>query len=458
MNIKDEIKELREAFDILFEAKDSKDEKKAPVNKIKLERKEQGKEPTEVVSVADELFPYKGSAKEQFNQKVIAKINDMIEGTATLEDLINLVRQKRTLVREGFDGVEDIIKMMEEIVSESSHARKYGDPNAADGDTVGHTGTKFFKDGVKMHPHRVTKSNGQNGVSYAPHGTEYNDFDDKKVLQDAIKDGKTNPEGEDFKKIQKDLSNPSTKNDMYGKNTKWVANTLANRGNDYNSTIANTPKDTFGYTKGRMDKNKVKTDPTVLGRVEKTKKRILSKKESVGEALQILLEGRKEGESNADFKNRLHKELVLSIDKKVDDAKQNAIETYKKKGSGEEAQTATEKYKKEQSKLEKLDNIQPVANAYVRAEQDKPEDKAKDEMQTLKSERRNAEKNAKTHGYNAKQLEKKSIKAEEAGRERKAEALYDKANAEWDKETAEQQRAANAHHKVEELRKSKPKD
>ena len=76
-------------------------------------------------------------------------------------------------------------------------------------------------------------------------------------------------------------------------------------------------------------------------------------------------------------------------------------------------------------------------------------------MQNLKSERRNAEKKAKNHGYNAKQLEKKSIKAEEAGRERKAEALYDKANAEWDKETAEQERAAKAHHKVEELRYGK---
>ena len=172
-----------------------------------------------------------------------------------------------------FDEIMDIV---EELLNESSHARKYGKKDGES--TVDVIGTKYFKDGSKMHPHRITKSNGYNGVDYAPHGTEYYDFDDKKILQDAIKNGKDHPEGEDFKKIQKDLTNPSTKNDMYGKNMKWVANTLANRGRDYNSTIANTPKDTFNYTKGRMDKNKVKTDPTVLKRVENTKKRITKSK------------------------------------------------------------------------------------------------------------------------------------------------------------------------------------
>ena len=126
MNIKDEIKELQEAFQSLFEvAKDGEDkkDKKITVNKIKFEREKQGNEPKEVVSVADELFPYEGSAKEQFNQKVIAKINDMIEGTATLEDLINLVRQKKAPVREGLEGVEDMIKMMEEMINEISKER-----------------------------------------------------------------------------------------------------------------------------------------------------------------------------------------------------------------------------------------------------------------------------------------------------------------------------------------------
>ena len=75
-----------------------------------------------------------------------------------------------------------------------------------------------------------------------------------------------------------------------------------------------------------------------------------------------------------------------------------------------------------------------------------------DEFHNYKSIRRNAEKEAKKHGYNAKQYERRSIKAEEDGRERRAEYLYDKANSEWDKETAQQQRAADAHRKVEDMR------
>ena len=76
-----------------------------------------------------------------------------------------------------------------------------------------------------------------------------------------------------------------------------------------------------------------------------------------------------------------------------------------------------------------------------------------DEFHDQKAIRRNAEKNAKGHAYKAKQLENRSIKAAEAGKERTADNLYDKANAEWDKETAEQERAAQAHSRVEQLRK-----
>lgn len=118
--LEEQLTSLKEAFDALFEVSGTEeDEKKQNVNKIKREKKVgPEKEPTEIVSVADELFPYEGSAKEQFNQKVIAKINDMIEGKATLEDLIQLVRQKKVAVREGFEGVEDIINIMEEMINE----------------------------------------------------------------------------------------------------------------------------------------------------------------------------------------------------------------------------------------------------------------------------------------------------------------------------------------------------
>lgn len=69
-----------------------------------------------------------------------------------------------------------------------------------------------------------------------------------------------------------------------------------------------------------------------------------------------ILEGRKPGESKEDFKHRLHGELVRAIDDKADKAKQDLIAG--KKG-------AYDKYKKEHDKLDKLDDIEPVANAYA---------------------------------------------------------------------------------------------
>ena len=69
-----------------------------------------------------------------------------------------------------------------------------------------------------------------------------------------------------------------------------------------------------------------------------------------------VVEGRKEGESTEDMKNRLHKELVLAVDKKAAEARD--------KGDHKE-------WEKQHKKLGKLDDIQPVYNAYVRAENDK---------------------------------------------------------------------------------------
>ena len=55
------------------------------------QKKDENGEKVEVVSVADELFPYEGDAKQQFNQKILAKINEGKVTTNTydgnLEDL-----------------------------------------------------------------------------------------------------------------------------------------------------------------------------------------------------------------------------------------------------------------------------------------------------------------------------------------------------------------------------------
>ena len=96
--ILEEIKVLKDNFNSIFEVTGSEftDEVEQNPNKISIKRKDKKtKEPVEMVSVADELFPYEGTAKEQLNQKILAKINDMLQGTATLEDLINLVKKGR---------------------------------------------------------------------------------------------------------------------------------------------------------------------------------------------------------------------------------------------------------------------------------------------------------------------------------------------------------------------------
>lgn len=77
--------------DNLFEL-DYEEKQNISPNKISRVKKDKNGEKVEVVSVADELFPYEGSAKEQFNKKVLDKINAMIEGNGSLEDLIQFVR------------------------------------------------------------------------------------------------------------------------------------------------------------------------------------------------------------------------------------------------------------------------------------------------------------------------------------------------------------------------------
>ena len=92
--------------DNLFEL-DYEEKQNISPNKLYRTKKDKKGDKVEVVSVADELFPYEGDAKQQFNQKVLAKINDMIEGTGSLEDLIQFVRAgakaKASKAHEGLD-------------------------------------------------------------------------------------------------------------------------------------------------------------------------------------------------------------------------------------------------------------------------------------------------------------------------------------------------------------------
>ena len=66
------IKEAQSIMQNLFEveyygANDVEEEK----NKIKRQKKDKNGDIVDVVSVEDELFPYEGNAKQQYNQKII---------------------------------------------------------------------------------------------------------------------------------------------------------------------------------------------------------------------------------------------------------------------------------------------------------------------------------------------------------------------------------------------------
>lgn len=132
-NASEAFKLIEEAFGLmtsLFEVDDASGEmedKSKEHNKIRREIKDENGNTTDVVSVADELFPYAGNAKQQFNQKVIAKINDMIEGKATLEDLIQLVRKKHATkkVEESFEeGFQGAIELLEAVMRQRKAEQK----------------------------------------------------------------------------------------------------------------------------------------------------------------------------------------------------------------------------------------------------------------------------------------------------------------------------------------------
>lgn len=110
--------------EILFEL-DLENKQSISPNKIKKTKKDENGEKVEVVSVADELFPYEGDAKQQFNQKILAKINDMIEGTGSLEDLIQFVRRGvgNKKVHEGYEGAINVLEDLYSVIK-----KKHGEP------------------------------------------------------------------------------------------------------------------------------------------------------------------------------------------------------------------------------------------------------------------------------------------------------------------------------------------
>jgi hypothetical protein len=105
-----QIQALQEQFSNLFEVEGLGNpavDVPPSQNKIKKDRKtKDGK--VELVSVEDELFPYDGNKKEQYRQKILDTINNMIQGTATLEDLLQIVRQKKAPLKEAMEVLESL--------------------------------------------------------------------------------------------------------------------------------------------------------------------------------------------------------------------------------------------------------------------------------------------------------------------------------------------------------------
>ena len=131
---------IKEAFELMEQICDFADnlfeldyEEKQNISPNKISKVKKGKdgEKVEVVSVADELFPYEGDAKQQFNQKILAKINDMIEGTGTLEDLIQFVRKgvaSKKRAHEGYEEAEGILEAIRDHVEKKRLEVAHADP------------------------------------------------------------------------------------------------------------------------------------------------------------------------------------------------------------------------------------------------------------------------------------------------------------------------------------------
>jgi hypothetical protein len=107
-----QIQALQEQFSNLFEVEGLGNpavDVPPSQNKIKKDVKtKDGK--AELVSVEDELFPYDGNKREQYRQKILDTINGMIQGTSTLEDLLQIVRQKKAPLKEAMEVLEELTK------------------------------------------------------------------------------------------------------------------------------------------------------------------------------------------------------------------------------------------------------------------------------------------------------------------------------------------------------------
>ena len=133
----DIMEQICDFADNLFEL-DIENKQNISPNKISKVKKDKDGKDVEVVSVADELFPHDGTAKQQFDKKILDKINDMIEGTGSLEDLIQFVRKgvaNKKLAHECLDEAKDAKGYKEnmDIANHYDHLYSKEPANSPDG-------------------------------------------------------------------------------------------------------------------------------------------------------------------------------------------------------------------------------------------------------------------------------------------------------------------------------------
>lgn len=118
------MEEILDYVDNIFEL-DYEEKQNISPNKVSKVKRDKNGEKVEVVSVADELFPKDGDAQHQFNQKVLDKINAMIEGNGSLEDLIQFVRKGVNAKRAAHESVYakpiELLEAFIDDLSESMH-------------------------------------------------------------------------------------------------------------------------------------------------------------------------------------------------------------------------------------------------------------------------------------------------------------------------------------------------
>lgn len=199
-----EAKEAKEAVEVKVD--EAKKEEKEDEDKAEDEKKDE-EESAVASSVTEELT--------KSEQKVVDKILDPTRGLTNKE--VARGHQQTTFItknqaeqiakdatkakkehREAMKQVskakpiprkEELAQQLKLGLQESNRARRQG-VGVKGQDIVDGMGTKYFKDGVQMHPNSLGYSNGDSGRYLGTNGgRDYADYDKKKELQQKIKDG-----------------------------------------------------------------------------------------------------------------------------------------------------------------------------------------------------------------------------------------------------------------------------